>query len=142
MRERKEATIIDLLDEFQLKTVGYPGHRELVLQVKQAALQFHRTRVPGMLGSNYDWSENGLIGTARQIQSEYWSLVYYSLFIQITDYLCCTAWLHRSSLLSVGTEVTVELVEGNSFGQLMPCEGAFYAKVHDHESPNVASEQV
>ena len=36
--------------------------------------------------SDYDWSENGVIASARQIQSEYWSLVHYSLFIQITTY--------------------------------------------------------
>ena len=57
-----------------------------------------------MLLSDYDWSENGVIASARQIQSEYWSLTYYSLFIQITTYLVSSAWLDRRSLLAVDTE--------------------------------------
>ena len=72
-----------------------------------------------MLLSDYDWSENGVIASARQIQSEYWSLVHYSLFIQITTYLASEAWLDRRSLLPKGTEVTVEL-EGDAFGELQP----------------------
>ena len=56
----------------------------------------------------YDWSENGVIAAARQIQSEYWCLTHFSLFISITSHLIVEAWLHRSSALAKGTEVTVE----------------------------------
>ena len=37
--------------------------------------------------SDYDWAENGVLELARQIQSEYWGLISYSLFISITSYL-------------------------------------------------------
>ena len=47
--------------------------------------------------SDYDWSENGVIASARQIQSEYWSLTHYSLFISITSYLIVDVWLNRRS---------------------------------------------
>jgi len=47
------------------------------------------------------------------------------------------AWLDRRSLLPVGTEVTVEL--GDSFGELQPCAGAFYAKVNG--APETEGEQ-
>jgi len=40
-----------------------------------------------MLLSDYDWAENGVLELARQIQSEYWALVAYSLFISITAFL-------------------------------------------------------
>lgn len=47
----------------------------------------------GMLLSDDDWSENGVITTARQIQSGYWNLVYYSLIVQITIYFESAVWL-------------------------------------------------
>ena len=111
----------------------FPNHRHLVGVAKAAALQRDRNFWPGMLLSDYDWSENGVIASARQIQSEYWSLTYYSLFIQITTYLVSSAWLDRRSLLAVDTEVTVEL-NCDEFGQLEPAKGAFYAKVHSAPS--------
>ena len=69
-----------------------------------------------------------MIATARQIQSEYWSLVSDSLFIQITTHLESDVWLDQQSLLAVGTEVTVQC-EGDDFGSRQPTKGAFYAKV-------------
>ena len=64
--------------------------------------------------------------------------MHYSLFIQITSFLLCDAWLDRQSVLCQGTAVTVEL-ESDHFGALEPCTGAFYAEVH--ESPGVTGEQ-
>ena len=83
-----------------------------------------------MFLSNYDWSENGVIATARQIQSEYWCLKYYSLFISITTYLIFEAWLDRSSKLSKGTEVTVEPEGLSQPGSLEPAKGSFFATIH------------
>ena len=116
----------------------FPAHRHLVGAAKAAALQRDRGFTPGMLLSDYDWSENGVILGARQVQSEYWSLVSYSLFIQITTHLVSEVWLDRRSLLPKGTEVTVEL-EGDSFGELQPSKGAFYAKVKS--APDAAGEK-
>ena len=83
-----------------------------------------------MFLSNYDWSENGVIAAARQFQSEYWSLTHYSLFIAITTYLLFEAWLHRSSVLSKGTEVTVEPEGLSQPGSLEPAKGSFFATIH------------
>jgi len=128
LRERREATIVEFLDEFEKASVKFPAHRHHVGAAKAAALQRDRNFAPGMLLSDYDWSENGVIASARQIQSEYWSLVHYSLFIQITTYLVSEAWLDRRSILPQGAEVTVETAS-ETFGELQPCSGAFYAKV-------------
>lgn len=128
LRERKEATIINFLDAFEKACIKFPAHRHLVGASKAAALQRDRNFWIGMLVSDYDWSENGVIASARQIQSEYWSLVHYSLFIQITTYLESDAWLNQRSLLAAGTEVTVQQ-EGDDFGARQPTKGAFYAKV-------------
>lgn len=137
LRERKEASIIEFLDEFKRISHAFPAHRQLVHAAKTAAIQRDRNFWPGMLLSDYDWSENGVIASARQIQSEYWSLKYYSLFIQITTYLKCEEWLDQCSVLPIDAEVTVEL-DGDSFGKLEPATGAFYAKVCF--SPGEASE--
>jgi hypothetical protein len=93
---------------------------------------------PGMLLSDYDWSENGVIEPKYQIQSEYWSLTHYSLFISITSYLIVDVWLNRRSLLSVGTEVTVE-PEGAPANVLQPAKGSYWAKIH--ASPSTEGEQ-
>ena len=61
-----------------------------------------------MLLSNYDWAENGVLELARQIQSEYWALVAYSLFISITAFLDVAAWKRRDGELQRGSEVTIE----------------------------------
>ena len=86
----------------------FPAHRHLVGDAKAKAKQRDRGFWPGMLLSDYDWSENGVIANARQIQLEYWSLTHYSLFISITSYLVVSAWVDRCSELSKGSEVTVE----------------------------------
>ena len=82
-----------------------------------------------MLLSDYDWSENGTILNAVQIQSEYWSLVHYSLFISITSHLVVAKWLDRSSFLQVGSEVTVEPHEKSVDGSLEPAVGSLYGTV-------------
>ena len=83
----------------------------------------------GMLLSDYDWAENGVLELARQIQSEYWCLKYFSLFIVIGSYLKSDVWLDRESLLAEGDEVTVE-PEGSAAGNLEPATGSYFARVH------------
>ena len=160
LRSQRTAMVVDFLDAFEAASVKFPAHRHLVGDAKAKArappqqprsprlpLSSHHPHScqakqrdqnfwPGMLLSDYDWSENGIIAHARQIQSEYWSLTHYSLFISITSYLVVTAWLNRSSVLSQGTEVTVE-PEGLSVpDSLEPAKGSFYATIH----LNVSSE--
>lgn len=130
LRERRESSVLELLDLFEKASVKYPEHRHLVVASKSAARERDRNHWMGMLLSDYDWSENGVIGSARQIQSEYWSLTYYSLFIQITSHLKREEWLDRRSLLPIGSEVTVQ-DEGDDFGSDKPTKGAFYAMVVD-----------
>ena len=62
-----------------------------------------------MLLSDYDWAENGVLELARQIQSEYWALVAYSLFISITAFLDVTKWKRRDGVLPRGSEVPSSL---------------------------------
>lgn len=129
LRERREGSPIEFLDDFETASLKLPAHKYLVSDVKRALTQRDQNFWPGMLVANYDWSENGTILNAIQIQSEYWSLVHYSLFICITSHLVDDAWRSRSSHLPVGTEVTVE-PEGNSIpNSLEPAAGSHFAVV-------------
>eukprot|EP00966_Prymnesium_polylepis_P029538 686375-Prymnesium_polylepis.2 len=77
----------------------------------------------GMLLSDYDWAENGVLELARQIQSEYWSLISYSLFISITSYLLPSFWKDRTSELKRGTEAhhPSPITHGTPPSQPVPC---------------------
>jgi hypothetical protein len=81
-----------------------------------------------MLLANYDWAENGVLELARQIQSEYWALVAYSLFISITAFLDVVEWKRREGTLPRGSEVTVE-PEGAPVDAVEPAPGSFFATV-------------
>ena len=136
LRSRRTASVIKFLDAFEEASVKFPAHRHLIGDAKAKALRLLRNFWPGMLLSDYDWSENGVIDAARQIQSEYWCLTHFSLFISITTYLIVEAWLSRTSHLADGTEVTVE-PEGAVFfsaERLSPAKGSFYAIVRS--TPN------
>lgn len=130
LRAQRMSSVVDFLDEFEEASAKFPKHRHLVGDTKAKAKQRDQNFWPGMLLSDYDWSENGIIALARQIQSEYWSLTHYSLFISITSYLLVNFWLNRSSVLSKGTEVTVEPCDLSQPGTLVPAKGSFYATIH------------
>ena len=132
LRARCVAPVVRFLDTFEEASVKFPAHRHLIGDTKAKARRRDRYFWPGMLLSDYDWSENGVIANARQIQSEYWALTHFSLFISITTYLVVKAWLDRRSRLSVGMEVTVE-PDGavlSTAERLSPAKGSFYAVVH------------
>lgn len=106
LRAQRTSSLVEFLDAFEEASAKFPAHRHLVGDAKAKATQLLHHFWPGMLLSDYDWSENGVIASARQIQSEYWSLTHYSLFISITSYLVVEAWLDRSSILLEKTAVT------------------------------------
>ena len=53
-------------------------------------------------------SENGEIVVKEQMQSEYWTIKYYSLLISISCFLVTSSWNDRASLLRAKAEVTVQ----------------------------------
>ena len=129
LRVQRRGTIVEFIDEFERASLKFPAHRELVGAAKKAAKLLRQNCWPGMLLADYDWAENGLISAARQIQSEYWCLKYFSLFIIIVSFLKSAEWLDTDTLLSEGDEVTVE-PEGSPTGALQPAKGSFFAHVH------------
>ena len=121
LRQRCEGTIIDLFDEFETKVMKkYPFHRQTLIKQKEADQQCEDNLPPGVFDVDSDHSENGPIPNAREIQSEYWKLKQFSLFISMWRYLLSSAWLNRTSVLQKGDAVTVE-PEGESVaGSLTP----------------------
>lgn len=74
-------------------------------------------------------SENGPIANAREVQSEYWRLKNYSLFISIWAHLLNSAWVDRVGALSKGDAVTVELEGESILNSITPPVGSCYAEV-------------
>ena len=134
LRQRVEGTIIELLDEFESKVMAkYPFHRQTLIKQKEAAQQCEDNLSPGVLDADSDHSENGIIANAREIQSEYWKMKHFSLFISMWRYLVSAVWIDRTSVLSKGDCVTVE-PEGQSVpGSLSPPLDSFFAEVERTE---------
>ena len=68
-------------------------------QAKAADWESEQHTVPGMIRDKSDWSENGEIKVKHQMQSEYWTIVYYSLLISITSFLVTSIWKDREGAL-------------------------------------------
>ena len=116
LRAQRRGTLVEFLDEFERMSLKFPAHRELVVASKKAAKQLRENCWLGMLMADYDWSENGLIAAARQIQSEYWCLKYFSLFITIVSYLVPDSWHDQAS-----APASLPRSLARSLAPLLPC---------------------
>jgi|TARA_B110000196_G_C20847603_1_gene521277 hypothetical protein len=76
-----------------------------------------------------DFAENGAIITADEVQSQYWQINSFTLFVQVVSFLLSDAWKSRTSVLSIGTAVTVELEGASTPGALEPGKDSFWAEV-------------
>ena len=94
-------------------------------QAKMASRECDQHMGPCMLCDDSDWSENGEIKRKKQMQYEYWEIIYYSLLISITAFLITHNWKDKSSALPAGTEVTVEPSEREVTTDVV--EGSYYA---------------
>ena len=82
-----------------------------------------------MIRDKSDWSENGEIKVKHQMQSEYWTIVYYSLLISITSFLVTNVWKDREGALQKGTQLTVEPPDQSESGSVKAIEGSYFAIV-------------
>ena len=108
LRHTVTGTITELFDTCEAVFKGWVPHRYHARQAKEAELECHRNLTPGKLKDDSDWSENGEIVLKLQMQSEYWSIKYYSLLISITAFLVASVWKERKGSLDAKTEVTVQ----------------------------------
>ena len=129
LRQHCEGTLLEFLDEACTAYSNFTPHSFHIDQAKVADRECDQHAVPGQVRDKSDWSENGEIKVKHQLQSEYWTIVYYSLLISINSFLITEVWLDRSSPLVRLSEVTVE-PEGLSVpGSLDALEGSFFAIV-------------
>ena len=115
----------------------FPHHRFTINRQKAMAAEFERNRWPGWLQSDIDFAMDGDIPPpqGRAIQSEHWSPMGFTLFVQVVSWLESAAWIDRTSALAKGTAVTVEPAEGSTLGTTKPASGSFWAEVLSLPSP-------
>lgn len=131
LRQSCEGTILKFMDDYEMVATQHVRHRFHIDQSKRAERDFHRHSIPGLIDCKSDWSENGSLEKKRQLQSEYWVIVYYSLLISISSFLVTSVWRERSSILPIDAEVTVEPpeFEPRSDGTIEAVDGSFWAVV-------------
>jgi hypothetical protein len=100
--------VISFMDKVMQAFYNFTPHRIHIEQSKISDRECDQNTVPGMIRDKTDWSENGECKVKNQIQSEYWSIVYYSLLITISSFLITSIWKDRTSAPKRGDEVTVE----------------------------------
>ena len=59
-----------------------------------------------MISRNQDFAENGSIKNKRQVQSQYWMTISYTLFISCVTWVQTSEWNKVTGKLEVGSEVT------------------------------------
>ena len=157
LKETVQGSIVKLLDDYE-KHVAPQSVRHKFDRYKTALVSkmAHQNFWPLWLKSDYDYPENGEILDPKQLQSDYWKRVYYSLFMTITSFLIlkvgavpltpppigparasltlpaprAQVWLNMESALAKGTEVTVE-PEGAPPPSAIPAPGSFFAVIED-----------
>ena len=141
LRKKCEGTIIDLFDGFEDKVMRkFPFHRRTLIDAKNAEQEREDNMPPGVLDGDSDYSESGPIANAREIQSEYWKMKRYTLFVSIWSYLLISAWLDRCGRLAMGDEVTVEpedtsTPDGRQVDNgLVPPASSFFAIIEEGSS--------
>lgn len=130
MHEPRSGTIVEFLDEFERQAMAkFPFHKFTIVRQKTMAAEFERNRWPGWLHFDVDFAENGAIITAEEVQSQYWQISAFTLFVQVVSWLVSEAWVSRTSRLVRGTAVTVELDGASEPGSTQPGKGSYWAEV-------------
>ncbi len=61
LRQKREGTVIEFLDETEAAFKNFTPHSYLIEQSKTADHECERNAVPGMIRDKSDWSENGAV---------------------------------------------------------------------------------
>ena len=61
LRQKREGTVIEFLDETKAAFKNFTPHRYLIEQSKTADHECESNAVPGMIRDKSDWSENGAV---------------------------------------------------------------------------------
>ena len=83
-------------------------HCGLLSYEYRASKDFQQNRRPGDFERNLDFSENGLLNNSRQVQSEYYNSIQYSLLVSVWSWLGASMWDFVEGDIKRGAEVTVD----------------------------------
>ena len=72
-------TLVRYIDEVEEAVKNDARHRVLLRYLYPASKDFQKNRWPGNFEQNLDFSENGLLKNAKQVLSEYFNSIQYSL---------------------------------------------------------------
>ena len=130
LRHTVTGTVTEFFDAFEDICKSWVPHRYHAVQAREAEIECDRQITPAKLRNNSDWSENGEIVLKLQMQSEYWSIKYFSLLISITSFLVASAWKDRQGALDAKIEVTVQPADAPP-NSLNYAAGSYYAVVQE-----------
>ena len=119
----------------------FPHHRFTIQRQKAMAAEFERNRWPGWLQFDIDFAMDGTIPPpqGRSMQSDHWSPMSFTCFVNIVSWLRTDVWISRSSQLKKGDAVTVELAELSIRDATEPATGSYWAEVVS--IPSASAEQ-
>ena len=130
--ESRRGTVVQFLDEVERDVIRkFPHHRFTVHRQKAMDAEFQRNRWPGWLQFDVDFAMDGTIPPpeGRSMQSDHWSPMSYTLFVNIVSWLRTDKWTNRTSKLTKGDAVTVELAAVSKLGSMEPAAGSYWAEV-------------
>jgi hypothetical protein len=104
----KRGTLVDFLDEFETESEKHAYHRNLISVERRAQIDYDRNVRPLIVRRDIDFSENGTLKNKRQIQSQYWVTIGYTLFVSISSWIQAAEWNKTTGNLPIGAEVTVD----------------------------------
>ena len=103
----KKGDLVDYLDEFDAKSHKHLVHRNKVSNEFRAKTNYDQNLRPFIVTKDQDFAENGNVQDRKQVQSQYWVTIMYTLFISIMSWLSAAAWNKTEGELAIEDEVTV-----------------------------------
>ena len=95
----KRGNLINFSDELELKLSGHLIHKSIVETEFKAKTNYDQNLRPLIMNRNIDFAENGAMKNKREVQSQYWVTIGYTLFVSICMWLSVDAWNSVDSAL-------------------------------------------
>ena len=102
-----QGSLIEYLIRFEKVVQDNTIHRHIVATAAVGKIQYEQNIRPLVVAKGMDFSENGTIKDKRQVQSQYWVTISYTLFMSVVIWLLASEWNKECGELSEGDEVTV-----------------------------------
>ena len=100
-------TLVDFLNEFERLSEKHALHRHLASTERMASISYDKNVRPLIIKRDIDFSENSSMKNYKQLQSQYWVTIMYTLFVSVVSWLLASEWNREEGLLKKGNEVTV-----------------------------------